>query len=158
MVTTRGIARAAIVPESFSVPSDFGRAGLGIPTKSKGLPESWSTALTALQLASEDEPVVDAIGLGSILALAEAAASMEAPPDVAALAKLDAEALKLLDILAETASVRGTAIKLGRHHSTVQDRINSIAGKLGYDPRTSKGRTRFTIARSLLALSRPIGS
>ncbi|WP_255780020.1 hypothetical protein KZZ52_18865 [Dactylosporangium sp. AC04546] len=38
------------------------------------------------------------------------------------------------------------------HHSTLQARHETLTRDLGYDPRTTLGRTRYTVARMLLNL------
>lgn len=155
VVTARGLARAEICSAE---PVDLvgGRAGIGIPVPPDRLAESWASALVALRLATDDEPVVDADALGPLLLLAEAADARGAVhPDAAALAALDPRALDLLDALARTGSVRSAAGLLGMHHSSAQEKLSTLGAALGYDPRTSAGRTRFALARALLQLSQP---
>lgn len=128
------------------------RAGLGLPVEPARLPESWASALVAVRLADESAPVVDAVQLGALLVLAEAAdTASDAHPDVAALETVaaDPSALATLDALVADGSLRAAAVALGVHHSTVQARLNALSQKLGYDPRTSTGRTRYTVARTL---------
>lgn len=62
-------------------------------------------------------------------------------------------ASKLLDAVVDEQSVRAAAIRLGRHHSSVQDRLTALIDSLGYDPRTSRGHTRYSLARMLLRLA-----
>lgn len=42
--------------------------------------------------------------------------------------------------------------RLGMHHSSVQARVAGLAMTLGYNPRAPRGRTRYALARALLAL------
>lgn len=151
--TPFGFAQVLLVDASFS---DFGeRAGVGIAVEHAQLPQSWSSALTALRLSDEANPIVFADQLGPLLLLAEIAdASSEPHPDVVSLSLMahDRKALPTLDAVVDRGSVRGAAVSLGLHHSTVQARLSALTGELGYDVRTVLGRTRFTLARTLQRL------
>lgn len=152
VATAHGLARAVLVRDAPTLAPGI-RAGIGLPVAPERLPESWSSALIALRLGSADEPVVDAAELGAVLLVAEAAEGRaHRHPDAAALADLDARSLETLDALADTGSVRAAAARLGMHHSSVQARAAGLAVTLGYDPRTPRGRTRYALARALLAL------
>lgn len=128
------------------------RLGLGVAGPGERLPESWSSALVAVRLTSPAEPVVDAADLGAMLLVAEAAESGPLHPDAAALADLDDRSRELLDAVAEEQSVRAAALRLGRHHSSVQERLTALVDALGYDPRSSRGHARYVLARMLLTL------
>ncbi|MFH8253001.1 hypothetical protein ACH3VR_21725 [Microbacterium sp. B2969] len=155
VVTSRGLARALLCRDREGLRCD-GRAGIGIPLPPARLAESWASALVALRLSSDENPVIDAAALGAILLLADVAdRRLELHPDAAALAALDRRALDLLDAFADSGSARAAATRLGRHHSSVQEKIATLAQTLGYDPRTATGRTRYALARTLLRLSRP---
>ena len=73
-------------------------------------------------------------------------------PDAAVLARLDERSRELLDAVTEEQSVRAAAVRLGRHHSSVQERLTALVDTLGYDPRTSRGHARYVLARMLLTL------
>lgn len=105
----------------------------------------------AVRLTSPGEPVVDSADLGALLLVAEAAESGPLHPDAAALAALDHRSRELLDAVTEQ-SVRAAAARLGRHHSSVQERLTALVETLGYDPRTSRGHARYVLARMLLTL------
>ncbi|MFF2372160.1 helix-turn-helix domain-containing protein [Agromyces sp. NPDC058110] len=155
VATARGLARVVLVEGTVEVPSGV-RAGVGTPGTADRLPESFASALIALRLATDSEPVVDASQLGALLFVAEAADRHEHPhPDAAALAALDSRARSVLDALADAGSVRQAASALGMHHSSVQARLDALAETLGYDSRTPAGRTRYALARALAALQRP---
>lgn len=106
----------------------------------------------AVRLTSPGEPVVDSADLGALLLVAEAAESGPLHPDAAALAALDHRSRELLDAVTEQQSVRAAAARLGRHHSSVQERLTALVETLGYDPRTSRGHARYVLARMLLTL------
>lgn len=134
------------------------RVGIGLTLAPERLPESWASALIALRLSCPDEPVVDSADLGALLLFAEAADEASAlHPDAAALAALDERSRAVLDALADAGSVRAAAERLGMHHSSVQARAATLAGTLGYDPRTTRGRTRYALARTILTLAAPAG-
>ncbi|MCP2637409.1 hypothetical protein K0817_012675 [Microbacterium sp. HD4P20] len=155
VVTPRGLARALLCRAGQSLQFDR-RAGLGIPLPPDRLAESWASALFALRLTTDANPIVDASELGAVLLLAEVADGHSGlHPDAAALATLDQRAIDVLDAFADTGSVRAAATKLGKHHSSVQEKITALAQDLGYDPRTTAGRTRYSLARTLLQLSHP---
>jgi hypothetical protein len=153
--TPRGLARAVIARPGQTVDA-VGRMGSGRLLERERLAESWATALIALRLTTPTVPRVDADDLGALLILAETADQQHSShPDVVALDALDARSLELLDALVESDSVRAAAVRLGRHHSTVQERASALATTLGYDPRTALGRTRYQVARMLLRLAQP---
>ncbi len=159
VATRHGLTRATIVPASHDdadawEPTPALRLGLGTPGAAHDLPGSWAAALVAVRLTTDAEPVVDAADLGAALLVAESADAGPLHPDAAALAGLDPRSLALLDAVVEEQSVRAAAVRLGRHHSSVQERLTALTVVLGYDPRASRGRTRYVLARMLLTLSR----
>ena len=163
IVATRyGVLRASLTvdpPASATHPTGVGVAG-GWET----LPRSWRTAVVALRLTGPQHPLFHARDLGVVLdaALAADAAAPGAPPhpDVAALLSLRddharddrRDLLTTMDALVEHGSVRAAAVALGMHHSTLQARLPRALDRLGYDPRSTLGRMRYTAARQLLAL------
>lgn len=158
VATPHGLIRAVLVADdSAALPvATTVRCGIGTPGDAQHLPESWRSAVVALRLSDERTPHRDAVDLGAVLVLANAADAQSAPhADVLALAELDARGIATLDALTEASTVRAAAALLGVHHSTVNARLNSLTSTLGYDPRTPEGRTRFALARILLTLHRP---
>ncbi|MFF5624890.1 helix-turn-helix domain-containing protein [Microbacterium sp. NPDC012755] len=160
VATRHGLTRATILHSGIEPMEAWRdrmapRLGIGLTTGAAStLPTSWSAALIAVRLTSEADPVVDAADLGAALLLAEAADSTPPHPDAEALACLDARSLELLDAVADERSVRAASVRLGRHHSSVQERLTALIDVLGYDPRTPRGRTRYALARMLLTLFR----
>lgn len=155
VVSPRGLARALICRDHGEL-SWSGRAGVGIRVRPDRIAESWASALIALRLTSDANLIVDAATLGAVLLVAEVAdRDQSLHPDAAALAVLDHRALEVLDAFADTGSARAAATRLGKHHSSVQEKIGALTDTLGYDPRTALGRTRYALARVLLQLSRP---
>lgn len=155
VVATRfGIVRAALSPDDRPPAA---RAGIGVPAFGLAeVRESWRSALVALRLADEDEPVVRAADLGPLLQLAEAEDLRATPhPDVLAVAGLLATpwTQRLLQAVASGASQRALATEAGVHHSTMGARLQELPARLGYDPSTSRGRTRLDVALMLHRLS-----
>lgn len=158
VATRHGLTRATIVSADADVSTVWSdshgpRLGLGISASEESLPESWATALIAVRLTAPDEPIVVAEDLGAFLLIAEAADTGPLHPDAAVLARLDARSRELLDAVVDEQSVRAAAVRLGRHHSSVQDRLTALVDGLGYDPRTPRGQARFVVARMLLRLA-----
>ncbi|MFJ4223587.1 helix-turn-helix domain-containing protein [Microbacterium sp. NPDC089695] len=158
VATRHGLTRATLlevdVDPSAAWPSGAGvRLGIGPAGAGAALAASWGAALVAARLTSDAEPTVRAEELGAALVVAQHAESRPPHPDAVALGLLDARGLELLDAIAEERSVRGAAARLGRHHSSVQERLTALIEVLGYDPRTSRGHTRYSLARMLLTLS-----
>ncbi|MFC9560236.1 helix-turn-helix domain-containing protein [Agromyces sp. NPDC056965] len=155
VATSRGLARVVLVDHAVELPTSVA-AGIGVGGPTERLPESWASALVALRLSTDRQPVVDAAELGAVLLVAEGADRRGAPhPDATALAKLDARSREVLEAVADAGSMRAAASMLGMHHSSVQARADAITAQLGYDPRTPTGRTRYVLARTLAALARP---
>jgi len=155
VVATRfGLARAALSPDD-RAPAP--RAGIG--TAASGLSdlrESWRSALVALRLADDDEPVVRAADLGPLLQLAETEDLRASPhPDVLGIDALLATAWseRMLRALANGASQRSLAADAGVHHSTMGARLHELPTRLGYDPSTARGRTRLDVALMLHRLA-----
>ncbi|MER3388028.1 MAG: helix-turn-helix domain-containing protein [Microcella pacifica] len=146
--TPFGFMRCAILDDETVLAA--ASAGIGISAEPDGLARSWTSALVALRLASDREPVVHADELGGLIQLAEAAdADPALPPDVVTLAGvLDAHdrTLSLLEGFVALESARAVAAEQGLHHSTVQARLSDVAQRLGYDIRSPRGRVRLSLA------------
>jgi len=157
VATRHGLTRATILPGGVVTddawPAADGRRGIGMAGPEEQLPASWSSALIAVRLTTPVEQTVAASDLGALLLVADTADSGVLHPDAAALAALDDRSLGLLDAVIDEQSVRAAAVRLGRHHSSVQDRLTALTETLGYDPRTSRGHARFVLARMLLRLA-----
>lgn len=158
VATRHGLTRATILPADIAVQDAWDdaaglRRGVGMTGAEAQLPQSWSSALVAVRLTSPAEPMLAAADLGALLLVAETTDAGAVHPDAAALAGLDARSLELLDAVIDEQSVRAAAVRLGRHHSSVQDRLTALIETLGYDPRTSRGHARFVLARMLLRLA-----
>ncbi len=158
VATRHGLTRATILPDDVAAEDAWEgatelRRGVGTTVDGGQLPESWSSALIAVRLTTPAEPTLAAADLGALLLVAETADPGARHPDAAALAGLDARSLDLLDAVIDEQSVRAAAVRLGRHHSSVQERLTALIETLGYDPRTSRGHARFVLARMLLRLA-----
>ncbi|QAV69025.1 hypothetical protein ESZ53_00345 [Salinibacterium sp. UTAS2018] len=151
ITTMAGAVRAEIVLSTDAVVAE--RAGVGIAASPADLVRSWLSALTALRLTSDHEPVLYGDDLGSLLLLAEISpAGAPENCDLQSLGVVIRETpriLPMLDTLAASESLRAAAATLGFHHSTVQSRAEELSAKLGFDVRTSRGRTRLSVALAL---------
>jgi len=154
MSTVAGPVLAEIVCNTDAVAAP--RAGVGIAAAPAELVRSWQSALTALRLTSAGEPVLHADDLGSLLLLAEISPA-GAPENcdlqsVGIVIRESPRIIAMLDALAASDSLRAAASTLGFHHSTVQSRAEELSGKLGFDVRTARGRTRLSVALALYRL------
>lgn len=157
VATRHGLTRATILDADTDAMQAWAdaeglRLGLGLSGPGEHLPRSWSSALVAVRLTTPAEPIVDAADLGAMLLVAESADANPPHPDTVALAQLDTRSRELLDAVAEEQSVRAAAVRLGRHHSSVQEKLTALIDVLGYDPRSSRGHARYVLARMLLML------
>ncbi len=158
VITPRGLIRATVLEAHGSLSNVWPatpapRVGIGRPAVGANLADSWTSALFALRLTTPTEQILRAEDLGAFLVIAESMDAAAMHPDVLVLAALDARSLELLDAIVTERSVRGAAALLGRHHSSVQERVTDLVERLGYDPRTPRGHTRYDLARMLLRLS-----
>jgi len=155
VVTPAGAVRAVITARAEE--GHGSRAGIGVVVHSDNLDHSWATALTALRLTSDREPVLRADDLGALILLMDAAGSRGADhADLAALrAAIDGSprALPVLEAVVHTDSLRAAAAEAGLHHSTIQARAVELSSMLGFDVRTTVGRTRLTIALGLYRIA-----
>ena len=153
-----GILRATLTAASLSgttteLPT---RGGIVIWTDPAEAPSSWSPAVIAMRLTEpEEQPVVDAADLGSVLLLAQSCDPQDPSRDITTLLRLDDRQLEVLQALVTSESIRAAASTLGMHHSTVQARHEALCGLLGYDPRTVTGRMRYLAAAVLARLTAP---
>ncbi|WP_341952247.1 helix-turn-helix domain-containing protein [Salinibacterium sp. TMP30] len=154
MSTVAGPVLAEVVLNTDAVAAP--RAGVGIAAAPAELVRSWQSALIALRLTSDSEPVLHADDLGSLLLLAEISpAGAPENCDLQAVGVVIRESpriIAMLDTLAASDSLRAAATTLGFHHSTVQSRAEELSGKLGFDVRTTRGRTRLSVALALYRL------
>ena len=158
VATRHGLTRATILdaatdPREAWASVEGMRLGVGPSGSGERLPASWTAALVAVRLTTDRTPITDAADLGALLFVAQAAEDQPLHPDAVALTALDPRSRELLDAVVDEHSVRAAAVRLGRHHSSVQERLTALVETLGYDPRTSLGHTRYVVARMLLTLA-----
>ncbi|MFC5746589.1 helix-turn-helix domain-containing protein [Actinomadura rugatobispora] len=138
------------------------RSATGPSVELRDLPFSYRQARLALRFAGADadEPGpshVEASVLGGMLALADGCDSPAAIAEVTLLDRvLSAHGWALATLTAVTteSSLRGAAVALHVHHSTLQSRVELLDQALGYSVVTPHGRTRLTIALALRRLRR----
>lgn len=122
-----------------------GRAGIGRRTPVLDLAGSWSSAVTALRLTSEFQPVLSAEDLGPVLQLVRVGEDFTDADLLGLVIDSKPWALRTLDALIATDSIRGAAALLHFHHSTVQSRTSELSTALGFDIRSPTGRTRLAV-------------
>ncbi|MFC7592165.1 helix-turn-helix domain-containing protein [Nonomuraea antimicrobica] len=145
--TSAGPVRATVAPLMEKPPAD-GRVGVGAPSPVTALPPSLRGALAALQLTSEQYPVLSADDLGLLACLDSTPPLNRALKEaVARIGRVMAESwgADTLRALATTDSVRAAAGLCAVHHSTVQARCQQISARLGYDVRGATGRLRLAL-------------
>lgn len=158
VVTPVGAVRAIV--RLAAEPVHEQRAGVGLPTAGDALDRSWTSALTALRLTTDAEPVVRAADLGSFLLVAEVADSGAAPSDdvraLDAMFRHAEQSLTSMEALLATDSLRAAAAAIGIHHSTLQAQAAKCSTALGFDVRSPRGRLRLALALKLhrLAITR----
>jgi hypothetical protein len=140
-------------------PTAGSRAGIGPALPAIQAADSWRAARTAFRLASPEEPVVQADGLGGLLVLAERLRpeDIATAPDVAAIDRIAAEPggddlLAILRAYCITDSVRKAAALVYRHHSTVAYRLEHAEAVLGFELDNPQGRFRLSLALVMRAL------
>ncbi|WP_460773248.1 hypothetical protein [Microbacterium sp. GXF7504] len=148
VLTARGAVRILVLRAGEAV--DTVPAGF-VDVEIEAAPQGWEEALIALRLAGPDD-AVDAAGYGLLRLLWRDPHAAD-HPDVHALSALDDRALRILDALSETDSIRAASARLGMHHSSLQERHGHLRERLGYDPRDPLGRVRYRSARMLMRLS-----
>ena len=155
VVTPVGAVRALV--RLAAEPMRGSRSGVGLPVTSDSLDRSWSSALVALRLTSDAEPVVRAADLGAFLLLAEVADSSTPPSDdvrtLGTLSRHSEQSLTYLEALLATDSLRAAAAVIGIHHSTLQAQATKFSEALGFDVRSPQGRLRLALALKLHRLA-----
>jgi DNA-binding CsgD family transcriptional regulator len=154
--TPVGRVRVGIRPDVADAAGWPARSGVGLARTPDRLPESWASALIALRLSSEREPVLRADDLGTLLVLASGLdATTHDSPDLAGLQALlvaHPRCRELLESVVQHDSLRAVALELGLHHSTVQSRVADYAQELGFELRSATGRVRLSLALAHLRL------
>lgn len=152
--TSVGAVRFAV--RSIDAADVSGRAGIGLAVMPSALDRSFASALLALRLTGRNAPVLRAENLAGLLIVLEAAdAGAGDHADLLALKILlrsQPQALRTLEALATTATVRAVSAATGVHPDTVRERARLYLRALGFDVLTAQGRTRLTIALALFRL------
>lgn len=147
--TPYGPIHALVVPHDHP-PVAAGPIGTGVAAGVDHLHRSFRTAVVALRLcAPPDTPSVDADTYGGLIGLLADLPPDADQPDVDALAEVMVHPWgpSTVDALVRAGSVRQAARLAGVHHSTLQQRLDSVSGTLGFDPFDDGiGRTRLGIA------------
>ncbi|WP_311209777.1 MULTISPECIES: hypothetical protein [unclassified Aeromicrobium] len=155
VVPTRfGPIHAVVVPADTDHP-EASPCGVGIATRPVDLHRSFRTALVALRLCEPPTtPLVRADDLGGLVGLLADTSETTTSPDVERLAGIMTHpwGLSTVKAVISTATVRQAARVAGVHHSTMQDRIDTMEQTLGFDPLDGFGRTRLGTAHLMWRL------
>lgn len=155
-----------VVPTRFGpihavvVPADAGSVaaspcGVGSATRPVDLHRSFRTALVALRLCEPPTTgLVHADDLGGLVGLLADTGDTTTSPDVERLATVLTHpwGLPTVQAIISTGTVRQAARAAGVHHSTMQDRIDTMEQTLGFDPLDGFGRTRLGTAHLMWRL------
>lgn len=123
--------------------------GVGVATAAADLHHSFRTALVALRLC--EPPTVGQVhadSYGGLVSLLADSTGLAPQPDVELLVKISAHpwGQVTLDAIVRSGSVRQAARDAGVHHSTMQQRVDTVIAALGFDPFDGFGRTRLGAA------------
>ena len=146
--TAFGPIHALILPAQ-QEPVRASPSGTGVATTIDELHRSFRTAMVALRLCTPpSRPAVDADEYGGLVDLFADAAPDAHIPDVDLIDAVMAHSWGqcTLDAVVRAASARQAARLTGVHHSTMQARLDTVVGDLGFDPFEGFGRTRLGVA------------
>ncbi len=130
--------------------------GVGVSTPVIDLHHSFRTALVALRLC--DPPtkgLIHADEFGGLIGLLADTGGSTTHPDVERLQTVLANSwgLSTVEAIVRAGTVRQAAREAGVHHSTMQDRVETITDALGFDPLDGFGRTRLGTAHLMWRLN-----
>ena len=130
-------------------------SGIGLATQLDQLPRSFRTAVAALRLCTP--PAVTSVAAdeyGGLIGLLADTPSDAYNPDIDLLESVMTHpwGCSTLDALTRSGSLRQAARLAGVHHSTMQSRLDTIVGVIGFDPLDGLGHTRLGIAYLLWRL------
>ncbi len=152
--TQFGPLHAIVVPatvDSFAASP----CGIGVAAAPAHLHHSFRTAVVALRLCDPPRTgLLRADDFGGLIGLLAESSGSPTNPDVEALADVIAHpwGASTVEAIVGAGTVRQAARTAGVHHSTMQDRVNTIAEALGFDPLDGFGRTRLGAAHLMLRL------
>lgn len=130
--------------------------GVGVPTSVSELHHSFRTALAALRLCDPPtQGLVHADSFGGLIGLLADAGDTIQHADVERLATVLAHpwGAPTVEAVVGAGTVRQAARDAGVHHSTMQDRVETMERVLGFDPLDGFGRTRLGTAHLIWRLN-----
>ncbi|MFC7588878.1 helix-turn-helix domain-containing protein [Nonomuraea antimicrobica] len=133
--------------------TDGARVGIGPELPGARAAESWAGARTALRFTGPHDRVMRWSELGALALFADlperAIADLD---DVRAMARLGEESRLAVRALCMAGSVRGAAVVVHLHHSSLATRIARAEAVLGFSLADQSGRTRAYLALALVRL------
>ncbi|MCD2188997.1 helix-turn-helix domain-containing protein [Actinomycetospora soli] len=148
VATPFGTIHASVVPADGPV-GTADPSGVGVAADVDHLHTSFTTALVALRLC--ERPTTTTVSADDFGGLVSVLATMPPDAEVPDVELVDAVTAfpwgrATLDALVRAGTVRQAARLAGVHHSTMQSRVETVAGLLGFDPFDGLGRTRLGLA------------
>lgn len=144
--TRHGPIHVLVLPAD-AAPPDVEPAGVGHSAPPAELFRSFATALTALRLSGPGEGIVHADQYGGLLdLLAGSAPPPSTDSDLLAKVMVHAWARDTVDALLRTNTVREAARLANVHHSTLQQRLDTLTAELGFNPAHGYGRARLGLS------------
>ncbi|MGV9794704.1 MULTISPECIES: helix-turn-helix domain-containing protein [unclassified Gordonia (in: high G+C Gram-positive bacteria)] len=149
--TSLGTIHTLIAPASVTADdAPAAPCGLGVTGAIPDLALSFRTALIALRLCERPaSSAVDAERYGGLIHMLAESPSTATNPDVDRLETLLTEhtwASATIVAVIESSSARQAARSLDIHHSTMQVRVETLSGELGFDPFDGLGKARLGVA------------
>ncbi|SEF57232.1 Sugar diacid utilization regulator [Nonomuraea solani] len=150
---TIGDTQAVLVATTLPELPDGARIGIGPELPGARAAESWTGARTALRFTGPHDRVMRWSDLGALALFADLPeAAIAGLADVQAMAGLGEESLLAVRALCLAGSVRGAAVALHLHHSSLAGRIARAESVLGFSLADPAGRTRAHLALALTRL------
>jgi hypothetical protein len=146
--TAFGTIHASVVPADGPV-GVADPSGIGVAAEPEQLHTSFATALVALRLC--ERPATTTVSADEYGGLVSVLASMPPDAEVPDVELVDtimalSWGRSTLEALVRAGTVRQAARIAGVHHSTMQSRLETVTGALGFDPFDGLGRTRLGVA------------
>ena len=148
LATRHGPLHALVLPAD-QADLEASPVGVGVATDVEHLHHSLRTAVVALRLCEPPTtPMVRADDYGGLVSLLAQVQPEDPQPDADRLERVGEHAwgLETVAAIVRSQSLRQAARCAGVHHSTMQARVDTLVGLLGFDPFDGFGRARLGTA------------